>query len=113
MASEVDRARRDVVPNWFLGGERRRQLLEALTTRPEEGWTILELKEETGCAQATAYEVVRVLRGLGLLEAADSSHRYRLASEHRLAAPLNDLLRELRRYASQTVDRPSRGDRNT
>jgi DNA-binding IclR family transcriptional regulator len=113
MADETEESRGDVVPNWFLGGERRRLLLEAVTTRPKRGWTVLELKERTGCGQATAYEVVRVLRGLGLLEPTGSKYRYRVASDHKLAAPLNDLLKELRRYASRTVDRPSRGGRGT
>jgi IclR-like helix-turn-helix domain-containing protein len=104
---------RDVIPNWLLGGERRRLLLETLTTRPKRGWTVPELVERTGCGQATAYEVIRVLRGLGLLESTDLGHRYRFASDHALVTPLRDLLKELRRYSSWRVDRPARGARRT
>lgn len=103
----------DVVPNWFLGGERRRLLLEAIITRPKRGWTVAELTERTGCGQATAYEVVRVLLSLGLVEPPDAKRRYRLAPDHRLALPLQVFLKELRAYASSAVDRPSRGSRIT
>ena len=112
MASKIERSRGDVVPNWFLGGERRRLLLEAIIARPKRGWTIAELKQRTGCGQATAYEVVRVLRDLGLVEPPDSSRRYRLSPDHRLAAPLQELLKALRVYASRPVDRPTRPSRH-
>lgn len=112
MARKVGGSHGDVVPNWFLGGERRRLLLEAIVARPKRGWTIPELKQRTGCGQATAYEVVRVLRDLGLIESPDSSHRYRLAPDHRLAAPLRELLKALRVYASRPVDRPARPSRH-
>ncbi|MGB7588979.1 MAG: hypothetical protein WBM00_09760 [Solirubrobacterales bacterium] len=113
MASKIEGPQEDVVPNWFLGGERRRLLLEAMTTRPKRGWTIAELKQKTGCGQATAYEVVRVLLDLGLLQPPDQMRRYRLEEEHRLAKPLRNLLRALRPYASRAVPRPARGARRT
>ncbi len=112
-AGNTETPHADVVPNWFLGGERRRLLLEAITTRPKKGWTVAELTERTGCGQATAYEVVRVLRDLGVVEPPDAKRRYRLAPDHRLATPLRVLLDELRTYASRAVDRPSRGSRIT
>jgi hypothetical protein len=99
----------DVVPNWFLGGERRRLLLQVLSSRHKRGWTVAELQELTGCGQATAYEVVRVLLDLGLLHPPDAQHRYRFAEKHRLAQPLRGLLQALKPYASRPVQRPSRG----
>jgi hypothetical protein len=103
----------DVVPAWFLGGKRRRLLLEALITRPKRGWTVPELMERAACGQATAYEVVRVLSGIGLLQPPDGLHRYRFDDNHRLAEPLRSLLQALRPYASRPVQRPSRGTRRT
>lgn len=110
--SDTGNSRADVVPNWFLGGEKRRLLLEALRTRPVRGWTVPELVESTGCGPATAYEVVRVLRDIGLVEALGTGSRYRVAPEHRLAGPLGDLLKALRIYAKHEVDRPQRPPRD-
>lgn len=103
----------DVVPAWFLGGRRRRLLLEALVTRPKRGWTVPELMERAACGQATAYEVVRVLSEIGLLQSPDDLHRYRFDDTHRLAEPLRSLLQALRPYASRPVPRPPRGTRRT
>lgn len=103
----------DVVPAWFLGGRRRRLLLEALITRPKRGWTVPELMERAACGQATAYEVVRVLSDIGLLQSPDDLHRYRFDDKHRLAEPLRGLLQALRPYASRPVQRPPRGTRRT
>lgn len=103
----------DVVPDWFFGGGRRRLLLQALASRRKRRWTVTELQERAGCGQATAYEVVRVLLDLGLLQPPDHKHRYRLAEDHQLAQPLRDLLRALKPYASRTVSRPTRGARRT
>jgi hypothetical protein len=103
----------DVVPDWFLGGERRRLLLQTISSRRRRGWTVAELREKTDCGQATAYEVVRVLTDIGLLQPPDSLHRYRLNEDHRLAAPLRDLLGALRPYSSRPVRRPARGNRRT
>lgn len=112
-ARKPDRGEKDVVPAWFLGGKRRRLLLEALVTRPRKGWTVPELMERAACGQATAYEVVRVLSDIGLLQPPDDLHRYRFDDDHRLAEPLQSLLQALRPYASRPVERPSRGTRRT
>jgi hypothetical protein len=103
----------DVVPAWFLGGRCRRLLLEALLTRPKRGWTVPELMERAACGQATAYEVVRVLSDIGLLQPTDVRHRYRFDDDHQLAKPLRSLVSALRPYASRPVQRPSRGTRRT
>lgn len=103
----------DAVPDWFLGGRRRRLLLEVLAGDPSRGWTVTELTARTGCAQATAYEALRVLSDIGLLRPPDRERRYRLAEEHGLAEPLRSLLRALEPYSSRPVDRPARGARRT
>jgi hypothetical protein len=103
----------DAVPDWFMGGERRRLLLQTIASRRRRGWTVAELREKADCGQATAYEVVRVLSDIGLLEPPDSLHRYRLNENHRLAEPLRSLLKALLPYSSRAVQRPARGKRRT
>lgn len=102
----------DSVPDWFLGGSRRkRRLLEALLSHPDGVWTVADLKKEAMTAPATAYEVVRALVGIGMLEPAEPKHRYRLAKGHKLIEPLDDFLKALQAYESQPVDRPDRKGR--
>lgn len=102
----------DAVPDWFLGGRRRRRLLELLTSDRSDGWTVAELKTATPCGQATAYEVVAVLADVGLLEATPG-YRYRFDPQHSLAAPLREMLIALGPFGDRQVRRPSRGSRRT
>jgi hypothetical protein len=102
----------DSVPDWFLGGSRRkRRLFEAMLSQPDAVWTVAELKEEAMTAPATAYEVVRALVGIGMLEPAKTKHRYRLVTGHALITPLDDFLKALQAYESQSIDRPDRKGR--
>jgi hypothetical protein len=101
----------DLVPDWFLGGRRRRRLLELLASEREEGWSVAELRREAPCAQATAYEVVGALADIGLLEDSDGEHRYHFVTEHRLAGPLRAMLGALVPFGATVVRRPSRGSR--
>jgi DNA-binding IclR family transcriptional regulator len=103
----------DPVPDWFLGGRRRRRLLELLSAERADGWTVAELKAEAPCGQATAYEVVGALAEIGLLGPPDPAHRYRFDPEHQLAQPLRQMLRALDPFAAVAVRRPSRGERRT
>lgn len=103
----------DVVPDWFLGGRRRRRLLALLASERKTGWTVAELKAEASCGQATAYEVVGALADIGLLERPSRDHRYRFDSEHELAEPLREILRALEPFTSRQVRRPARGSRLT
>jgi len=102
----------DVVSDWFLGGRRRRRLLELLASERSDGWTIAELRTATPCGQATAYEVVGVLADVGLVEATPD-HRYRFDPDHELAAPLQELLTALGPFSNRQVKRPARGSRRT
>jgi hypothetical protein len=101
----------DLVPDWFLGGRRRRRLLELLASERREGWTVAELGQEAPCAPATAYEVVGALAGIGLLDAPDPEHRYRFVADHQLAGPLREMLGALGPFGETIVRRPSRGPR--
>lgn len=103
----------DPVPDWFLGGRRRRRLLELLASERREGWTVAELKAEAPCGQATAYEVVGALADIGLLESPDLEHRYRFDADHELAQPLRQMLNALTPFGAKSVRRPSRGSRRT
>lgn len=102
----------DVVSDWFMGGRRRRRLLELLASDRSDGWTVAELKTATLCGQATAYEVVGVLADIGLLEPIPD-HRYRFDADHALAAPLRELLTALGPFGDRQIRRPSRGSRRT
>ena len=108
-----NKATPDLVPDWFLGGRRRRRLLELLASERPAGWTIAELKEEAPCGQATAYEVVGALADIGLLDPPDPEHRYRFVSDHQLAGPLRKMLRALGPFGETAIHRPSRGARRT
>jgi predicted transcriptional regulator len=102
----------DSVADWFLGGSsRRRRLIETLLSQRDDGWTVADLTKEAGTAQATAYEVVRALIDIGLLESAESKYRYRLADGHKLVRPIEDFLKALKAYEEQSVDRPHRKGR--
>jgi hypothetical protein len=58
----------DLVPDWLLGGNRKRRVLSALA-RPKRpiGWKAQELSKELGCGRTTVFEIVRVLRALDAL----------------------------------------------
>lgn len=102
----------DSVPDWFLGGSRRkRRLLETLLSQRDGVWTVAELKKEAMTAPATAYEVVRALVDIGMLEPVEPKHRYRLAPGHKLIEPLGDFLQALKAYEAQSVNRPHRKGR--
>jgi len=102
----------DVVPDWFLGGRRRRRLLELLASERQRGWTVAELKDEAPCGQATAYEVVGALADIGLL-GRQNQGSYHFDSDHELAEPLRKMLRALDPFSSRQVRRPARGSRLT
>jgi hypothetical protein len=101
---------RDLVPDWFLGGDRRRRLLEALAQDRAQGWTVRALIAELGCGQATAYELIRALGRLDLLQPLPRGEHL-LSEEGRLAVALREFLVALEPYADDPVDRPPRGSR--
>lgn len=98
----------DVVPDWLLGGNRKRRVLYALAhPAPPDGWKAAELAEELGCGRATVFEIVRGLRPLDVI-ARDDTGRLKLDPATELGAALVDLLRALDAFAEEPVNRPPR-----
>lgn len=98
----------DTVPDWFLGGNRKRRVLAALASNSRKrGWTAAELSEELGCGRTTAHEILRGLRPLGVLETLPGGG-VRLARTGPLARALRALLAALAPLEERTVDRPRR-----
>jgi DNA-binding IclR family transcriptional regulator len=96
----------DVVPDWLLGGNRKRRILWALT-KEGPGATIRDLVDTLGCGTTTAFETVRALRALGVIDQ-DSEHRVRLDEGHQLTAAIRAMLSALEPFEDQLVDRPPR-----
>jgi DNA-binding IclR family transcriptional regulator len=96
------------VPDWLLGGNRKRRVLDALadTNRPR-GWSARELTDDLGCGRSTVYEILRALRGLGVLKELDEG-RLGLDRQVPLGEALARFLDELSPFADQIVDRPPR-----
>src|SRR4051812_46897347 len=85
----------DVVPDWLLGGNRKRRVLQALTEDRQDGWTAAQLTTELGCSRTTAHEILRSLRPLGVLESRPGGG-VRLGEDDPLAVALRDLLLALK-----------------
>jgi hypothetical protein len=101
----------DTVPDWFLGGDRRRRVLEALADPAHpEPWTAEELTETVGCGPATTYEVLRALGPLDVLEVQPRG-QHRLKEAGPLATELRAFIKALGPYRNHAVNRPPRGDR--
>src|SRR4051794_14199187 len=98
----------DVVPDWLLGGNRKRRVLQALADddRPG-GWTAAELSATLGCGRTTAHEILRTLRPLDVLEDRPGGG-VRLARRGVLATALRRLLDALHPLEAEAVDRPPR-----
>lgn len=96
----------DVVPDWLLGGNRKRQLLAALASS-RKGHPIEKLASELGCGRTTAFETIRALRALGVIEQG-KDQRVRLADKHELAKAIRTMLKALEPFADELVDRPPR-----
>jgi len=96
----------DVVPDWLLGGNRKRRVLQALAVGGR-GWTAAQLSEEVGCGRTTAHEILRGLQPLGLLETAPQGG-VRLARSSALARALRALLAAVKPLEQKEVDRPPR-----
>jgi hypothetical protein len=91
------------VPDWVLGGVRRRQVLQLL--RDEDGWTAKALAARIGCAETWVYEIFRVLKSVDVLTDGEVAG-YRLASGAPLPDALVALIEALEPYAGKPVDRP-------
>jgi hypothetical protein len=94
-----------VVPDWLLGGNRKRRVLAALAERDRD-WTVDELADEVACGITTVYEIVRALRPLGVLDDADG--RLRLDLDEQLGQAIATLVKALEPHIEEAVDRPPR-----
>jgi len=98
----------DAVPDWILGGNRKRRVLAALAVSGRRrGWTAAQLSNELGCGRTTAHEILRGLQPLGLLETLPGGG-VRLARRGALAQALRRLLAALAPLEREQVDRPPR-----
>lgn len=97
----------DVVPDWFLGGDRRRRILAALVESKGEARTKDELIAAANCGQATVYETLKVLRAVNLVER-DSGGTYRYVEGTDLGKALSGLLRALEPFEGTPTPRAKR-----
>ena len=101
----------DLVPDWLMGGNRKRRVLASLTDQTrDQGWTVAELIEELGCGRTTAFEIVRGLRPLGVVLNEDG--RIRLDHDTQLGAAIAGMVIALEPFSTQAVDRPPRPRRH-
>jgi predicted DNA-binding transcriptional regulator YafY len=91
------------VPDWLLGGQVRRRVLEGLTH--SKGMTAKRLAREIDAGEATVYEVIRALKAIGAVEQTARGH-YRFASDTRIAQALRALVDASRQFADRPVARP-------
>lgn len=98
----------DFIPDWLLGGNRKRRVLAALAAPVQpEGWKPSELARTLGCGRATVFETVRALRSLRVLTEDGAGH-VRLDPSTALGHALIELLRVVDAFGSTCVDRPPR-----
>jgi hypothetical protein len=91
------------VPDWVLGGARRRLVFERL--KEDDGWSAIKLANEIGGGDAWVFEIYRILRSVEALEPVDQG-RYRLTRGNPLADALVAMLDALKPYRDTPVDRP-------
>ncbi len=97
-----------LVPDWLLGGNRKRRVLAALAEpRKPEGWKPNELATALGCGRTTVFEIVRGLRSLQVV-ADDGAGHVRLDPATTLGKALIELLLVVDAFAAISVDRPPR-----
>ncbi len=98
----------DVVPDWLLGGNRKRRVLAALAEQERErGWSVHELVSDLRCGRSTAYETIRALRALDVVDGVFAG-RLRLDVGTDLGEAIARLLQALAPFAEEPVDRPPR-----
>lgn len=96
----------DVIPDWLLGGNRKRLLLAELVENPN-ALGAQGLAEHLGCGRSTAFETIRALRALNVIEQ-DESRGIRLVGSHELTKAIKVMLNALGPFAEEIVDRPPR-----
>lgn len=93
------------VPDWMLGGHRRRVILQALAT--EGGCNADALASEADIGRSTVFEMLRALRDIGAIARAPDGV-WRLDTDTTLGAAIHDLLAAVARFDGRAVDRPPR-----
>jgi DNA-binding GntR family transcriptional regulator len=93
------------VPDWMLGGHRRRVILQALATG--DGCNADALASEADIGRSTVFEMLRALRAIGAI-ARSPDGAWRLDTDTALGAAINDLLAALAPLDGHVVDRPPR-----
>lgn len=103
-----DRPLGDVVPDWLLGGNRKRRVLAALAEPDRsEGWRPSDLAAELRCGRTTVFEIVRALRALEVI-LEDAQGYVRLDPGTDLGDALVKFVQAIEAFADETVDRPPR-----
>jgi Mn-dependent DtxR family transcriptional regulator len=103
----------DEVPDWLLGGNRKRRTIAALARGGrKDGWTAAQLSDELECGVTTAHEILRALRPLDVLEELPEGG-VRLAHRGGLARALRAMVKALAPLEGETVERPPRGSRRS
>jgi DNA-binding IclR family transcriptional regulator len=97
---------RDLVPDWFLGGNRRRRLLAALVSA-ENAVTVQAIREHVGCGRNTAFETVQALDALGMIERPQRGEVALLADQP-LVKAIETMLEALAQYDATEVTRQKR-----
>jgi len=93
------------VPDWMLGGHRRRLILQALAT--DGGCNADALASEADIGRSTVFEMLRALRDIGAIARAPDGS-WRLDTDTALGAAINDLLTAVLPLDGCAVDRPPR-----
>jgi DNA-binding HxlR family transcriptional regulator len=93
------------VPDWLLGGQRKRLVLQALNAAG--GMRPADLVEELGIGRATVFETLRALRDVDAIQRTPSG-TWRLNTDLPLGAALGALLDALASFEGRKVDRPPR-----
>lgn len=101
----------DLIPDWLLGGNRKRLLVSELVENPRKLGP-KGLADHLGCGRTTAYETIRALRALHVIEQ-DRDDGVKLLAEHPLTKAIKALVKALEPFAEQRVDRPPRQRRAT
>ncbi len=91
------------VPDWLLGGQVRRRILEGLLH--PQGRRAAKLASEINAGEATVYEVIRALHAIGAAEKIDRGC-YRLAEDQPVARALRSLIAASSAFANVPVSRP-------
>lgn len=93
------------VPEWILGGDRKRRVLRELADADPPEREVAPLIDQLKVGRATVYEVLRSLERIGAVERPERGV-YRLNREDGVGKALGDLMEALTPFEGIDVDRP-------